>query len=144
VLSWLGVRGTLFIMPLVVFGSWTTFAAVAALGTIRITKTFENSVDYSVHKMVGQALYLPTSRESKYKAKVAIDTFFFRAGDVIAGGAVFVAVGMLGLGPHVLAGVNVVLSVIWLWLAWRTGRLHDKRAEERRARAALGIRETAP
>jgi ATP:ADP antiporter, AAA family len=145
ILAKLGVRKTLFVMPIVALGGWLGFAAFATLGTIQITKTVENSVDYSLHKTVGQALYLPTSRESKYKAKVAIDTFFFRLGDVIAGlGVVLVLVDVLGLGLHALAGINLVLSVIWLGLVWRTGRLHDIRAEERRARAALGIRETAP
>ena len=35
-----------------------------------------------------QALYLPTSREAKYKAKAAIDTFFMRFGDVLQAGIV--------------------------------------------------------
>jgi AAA family ATP:ADP antiporter len=144
-LSKLGVRKSLFITPIVVLGGWLVFAAVSTLGAIRITKTTENSVDYSLHKMVQQALYLPTSRESKYKAKVAIDTFFFRMGDVVAGlGVVFIVVSVLGLGIHALVGVNLVLAVIWIGLVWKMGRLHDVRAAERRARAAQGIRETAP
>jgi ATP:ADP antiporter, AAA family len=32
---------------------------------------------------VRQALYLLTSREAKYKAKAAIDTFVVRAGDML-------------------------------------------------------------
>jgi hypothetical protein len=34
-----------------------------------------------VQNTVRQALFLPTTREHKYKAKQAIDTFFWRAGD---------------------------------------------------------------
>jgi len=145
VLGKLGVRKALFIMPIVVLGSWLAFAAAATIATIRVTKTAENSVDYSLHNVVRQALYLPTSRESKYKAKAAIDTFFFRMGDVVAGlGVVFVVVEVLDLGVHALAVINIVLTLGWLWLAARAGRLHDVRAAERAARAALGIRETAP
>jgi hypothetical protein len=37
----------------------------------------------------GRALWLPTSREAKYKAKAAVDTFFMRGGDVLQAGIVF-------------------------------------------------------
>ena len=141
----LGVRKALFVMPVIVLGGWLAFAAVTTVGMIRITKTTENSVDYSLHNMLRHALFLPTSRESKYKAKAAVDTFFVRMADVIAGlGIVLLVIDVLGLGLHVLVGINLVLAVIWLVLVWRTGRMHDVRAEQRRARAALGIRETAP
>ena len=88
---------------------------------VRIEKTAENSLDYSLHNTLRQALFLPTSRESKYKAKAAIDTFFFRMGDVIAGlGIVFLLVEMLGLGVRAFAILNVVLGGVWLVLAYRS------------------------
>ena len=140
----LGIRRALFIMPVMILGGWAVFLAFASVATIRITKASENSMDYSLHNTLRQALYLPTSRASKYKAKAAIDTFFFRMGDVIAGlGVVFVLVDVLGLGVRAFAVLNLVLSVLWLWLAARTGRLHDQRTAERARRAADGLRETA-
>ena len=35
-----------------------------------------------------QALWLPTSREAKYRAKQAVDSFFVRMGDVVQAGLV--------------------------------------------------------
>ena len=97
------------------------------LAMIRIEKTSENSLDYSLHNTLRQALFLPTSPAAKYKAKAAIDTFFFRMGDVIAGlGIVFLFVEVLGLGVRAFAVLNVVLAVVWLVLAYRAGRLHDE------------------
>jgi AAA family ATP:ADP antiporter len=140
----LGIRRALFLMPVMVLGGWLAFFGFASVAAIRITKASENSLDYSLHNTVRQALYLPTSRASKYKAKAAIDTFFFRIGDVIAGlGVVFVLVDVLGLGVRAFAALNIVLGVLWLWLAARTGRLHDERTAERAQRAAQGLRETA-
>ena len=140
----LGIRRALFLMPMVVLGGWLAFFGFATVATIRITKASENSLDYSLHNTLRQALYLPTSRASKYKAKAAIDTFFFRIGDVIAGlGVVFVLVDVLGLGVRAFAALNIGLSALWLWLAARTGRLHDQRTAERAERAATGLRETA-
>ena len=61
---------------------------VPLLGLVRWGKTLENATDYSLQNTVRQALFLPTSREAKYKAKAAIDTFFMRFGDVLQAGLV--------------------------------------------------------
>ena len=53
------------------------------LAVVRIGKILENGTDYSIQNTVRQALFLPTSREAKYKAKAAIDTFCTRLGDVL-------------------------------------------------------------
>ncbi len=127
-LSAVGVRRTLFVMPLVAFGSWLLFLGRTTVSMIRLTKTAENSFDYSLHNTVRQALFLPTSREAKYKAKAAIDTFVFRIADVLAGlGVVYVLVH-LGVGARGFAIVNLVITLAWLLLVARTGRLHDELA----------------
>jgi AAA family ATP:ADP antiporter len=127
ILTKLGVRRALFIMPLIVLGGWFGLILFVNLTMIRIEKTTENSLDYSLHNTVRQALWLPTSREAKFKAKAAIDTFVFRMGDVIAGlGIVALFVEVFGLGVRAFAALNVVLAVIWLLLAYRAGKLHDE------------------
>ncbi|HET7504540.1 MAG TPA: MFS transporter [Kofleriaceae bacterium] len=131
----LGIRRVLFIMPLVVLVGWAGLFAFVSVTAVRIEKTVENSLDYSLHNTLRHALFLPTSREAKYKAKAAIDTFFFRMGDVIAGlGLVFLFVHVLGLGERAFAALNVALAVCWFALAVRTGRLYDQLAAERDAR----------
>src|SRR4029434_10040933 len=93
----------------------------------RVEKTAENSLDYSLHNTLRHALFLPTDRDSKYKAKAAIDTFVVRCGDVIAGlGIVFLFAQVLGLGVRAFAALNVALALCWLVLAFRAGRLHDR------------------
>jgi AAA family ATP:ADP antiporter len=58
-------------------------------------------------------LWLPTSREAKYKAKQAVDSFFVRTGDVMQAGLVF-AGEKLALTIPAFAGINVVLAGAWL------------------------------
>ncbi len=131
-LTKLGIRRALFIMPLVVLGGWFALLLFANMTTVAIEKTTENSLDYSLHNTLRQALFLPTSREGKYQGKAAIDTFFFRMGDVIAGlGIVFLLVQVLGLGVRAFAVMNVGLALCWLFLAFRTGRLHDRMTADR-------------
>jgi AAA family ATP:ADP antiporter len=127
-----GVRGALFVMPLVALGGWVAFAAWSTVTMIRITKTAENSVDYSLHNTVRHALFLPTSRDAKYKGKAAIDTFFFRFADVLAGlGVVYVLVHVVGAGVRGFAIVNLALTIAWLAIVARAGKLHDRLAAER-------------
>jgi hypothetical protein len=56
---------------------------------------------------------------------------------------IFLLVRVLGLGVRAFAVLNLGLSVCWLVIAVRTGRLHDRRTAERADRLARGVRETA-
>jgi AAA family ATP:ADP antiporter len=144
VIKLLGIGRGLLVMPAVVLLGWVAFAAFATIGTIRISKTIENSIDYSLQNTLKQALYLPTSRESKYKAKAAIDGFFFRFGDVVAAfGLVYLFSQVFALSLAAVALFNAAVVVVWMLVAYRTWRLHDQRTQERAARAELGLRETA-
>jgi AAA family ATP:ADP antiporter len=130
-LTRLGLRRALFIMPLVVLGGWFSLLLFANVTVVRIAKTAENSLDYSLHNTVRHALFLPTSRAAKYKAKAAIDSFVVRMGDVVAGlGIVVILVEVLELGVQAFAAMNVALAAVWLLLAARAGRLHDKLVDE--------------
>ena len=129
----LGIRRALFVMPLIVLGGWFALLLFTTVSTVRVEKTVENSLDYSLHNTLRQALFLPTRREHKYQGKAAIDTFFFRMGDVVAGiGVVFLLVEVLGLGARAFAGLNVGLALVWIALAARAGRVHDQLAAEAR------------
>jgi AAA family ATP:ADP antiporter len=135
----LGIRRTLFVMPVIVVVGWLGTAIFATVTMARAEKTAENSLDYSLHNTVRQVLFLPTSRESKYKAKAAIDTFFFRMGDVIAGvGLVVLFVEVLGLGIRAFAVLNVCLGLLWLVMAARAGALHAELIAAQTKRALAG------
>ena len=62
-------------------------------------------------------LWLPTSREEKYKARQAVDTFFVRTGDVLSGILVFAGTSWLGLGARGFAATNLFLVVLWTAVA---------------------------
>ena len=82
----------------------------------------ENSIDYSLQNTTRNALYLPTSREAKYKAKQANDTFFVRLGDVASAGLVFAGTTWLAFGPRQFALTAVALVILWLVIALALGR----------------------
>ena len=106
-------------------------AIVPVLAFIRTAKLAENSIDYSLQNTTRNALYLPTSREAKYKAKQANDTFFVRMGDVLSAGLVFAGTTWLGFAPRQFALVNVGLVLVWLVLAVALGRRFQQLAGTR-------------
>lgn len=114
----LGIAGVLLALPLVAFGAYGLVAAGAGLAAIRWAKTAENAVDYSIMNTGKQMLWLATRREEKYKAKQAIDTFFVRAGDLLAAGLVYVGTTWGGAGVRSFGAANVVLVVVWAGIAW--------------------------
>jgi AAA family ATP:ADP antiporter len=126
VIRLMGVRGALFILPVIALVNYSIIAVAPILAVVRIGKILENSTDYSIQNTLRQALFLPTSREAKYKAKAAIDTFFTRGGDVLSAG--FVAGGALvGATVSVFASLNVLLTVAWLAVAGQIAREHRKK-----------------
>jgi ATP/ADP translocase len=78
VFKWIGIRGALFILPIIALGSYSMIALLPILAMVRVAKVVENSTDYSIQNTARHALFLPTSREAKYNAKQAIDAFFWR------------------------------------------------------------------
>ncbi|MCC6587108.1 MAG: translocase [Bryobacterales bacterium] len=111
--KWIGVRGALFILPLISLTGYGLLATIPILALVRSVKILENATDYSLNNTVRAALFLPTSREEKYKGKATIDTFFARAGDMLQAGFVFVGT-QLALGVTGMATINIVLVSIWL------------------------------
>ncbi len=122
VLKYFGVRAGLLVLPLVGLIGYGAMAFVPILAFIRAAKIAENSIDYSLQNTTRNALYLPTSREAKYKAKQANDTFFVRFGDVISAGIVFAGTVWLGFEPQQFALVNLALIAVWLVVAVALGR----------------------
>jgi AAA family ATP:ADP antiporter len=129
----LGMAGALFALPIVALCTYSLVAAGAGFAILRAAKLAENSTDYSVMNTVRQMLWLPASREEKYKAKQAIDTFFVRAGDVLSAGIVFAGTNWLALSVAGFGKANVVFVLVWLGLAAMLLREYRKVAAPREA-----------
>ena len=116
VIRHLGVGRALLVLPVVALGGNLFMACLPVLALVRGAKVVENGVDYSLQNTAGNALYLVTSREAKYKAKAFIDAFLMRAGDALAAGAIW-AGSHLGWSTRVFTRVDLVLCVVWIGVA---------------------------
>lgn len=138
IFKFMGVRGAIFILPVIALGGYSLLMAAPVLAAVRFTKTLENSTDYSIQNMVRHALFLITSREAKYKAKAAIDTFVVRAGDVLQAGIVFAGTSA-GLGISQFAMICVAFTLVWLFIAWRLYLRHKEQEREYLVGAAPAV-----
>ena len=108
-----GVGGALLFLPLLAITGYGAAALVPLLAIVATVKVVENSTDYSLQNTIQQALFLPTSRDAKYKAKSAIDTFSVRLGDLVSTGLVFLGaqihLSTLGFSiANVIAGLGSI------------------------------------
>lgn len=122
ILKYLGIPIAILILPTIALGGYASLAFYPILNVVRWVKIAENATDYSLQNTVRNALFLPTTREEKYKAKQAIDTFFVRAGDVLSAVLVYVGVNRLAFNTKNFALVNLGLVVVWFILAIFIGK----------------------
>jgi len=137
IFRWFGVRGAMLFLPFIALGGYFFIGLGATFAVVKWTKVAENSTDYSLMNTVKQALFLITSREAKYKAKAAIDTFFVRTGDVLVALTIFIGTTFFSFSLESFARINVAASIIWIILSFLTIREH-KRLKENMAAHNLG------
>jgi AAA family ATP:ADP antiporter len=129
VLDVLGVGRALFVHPIVALASYLLMLRAPSFEAIRLLKIADNSINYSLGNTTRQALWLPTTREAKYKAKQAVDSFCQRAGDVLSAGIVY-AGELTSLTVSGFAASNVVFAGAWLGVAFGLrARLHARAHE---------------
>lgn len=126
VVKYLGIRVAIMMLPAIALGGYAIIAFTPLISLIRLAKTAENASDYSINNTARQMLFLPTTREQKYKAKVAIDSFFVRAGDVLSAALVYAGLHWLSLSLTQFALVNLVLVAVWLIIAFYVGRANQQ------------------
>jgi ATP:ADP antiporter, AAA family len=128
ILKYFGVRIAILVLPVLALAGYTVLAFAPILALVRAVKIAENATDYSIQKTTSNVLFLPTSRDQKYKGKQVIDSFFWRAGDVMSAVLVYLGLTVLGLGPMGFARVNLVLACVWLILAVAVGREYIRKS----------------
>jgi AAA family ATP:ADP antiporter len=125
----IGVRGSMFVLPVISLVTFVTILANPILQVVRVLKIAENSTNYSLQNTVRAALLLPTSREAKYKAKAAIETFCVRLGDVLQAGVIFFGTS-LRFGVQAFAGMTLAITMLWLFVAFKLYQEHKRKAPE--------------
>ena len=125
IFQYAGVGVALFVLPVIALGGYGLLIFAPVLAIVRAAKILENATDYSLNNTVRHALFLNTSREAKYKAKAAIDTFFVRFGDLIQAAVVFIGTSLAWTTKN-FAVLNALFVLVWLFAAWQIYRLYRR------------------
>ena len=136
-IKYLGVRVAVLVLPILALTGYAILAFAPILALVRAVKIAENATDYSINNTVRNVLFLPTSRDQKYKAKQVIDSFFVRAGDVLSAALVYVGVTLLGFSGTGFARVNLVLAAVWVLIAVAIGREYQRKSRAQQATAFI-------
>jgi AAA family ATP:ADP antiporter len=86
VMSRLGVGVALLVLPFAALAGSGAFMALPALWIGSLLNTADNGFSYSINQSAKESLYVPTTREEKYKAKAFIDMFVQRFAKAVAVG----------------------------------------------------------
>jgi len=132
----LGVSRAVTILPALSLVAYNVLAFTPGIWVVLGAKVAEKGTDYSLSTTVRNMLFLPCTREEKYSAKQAIDSFFFRMGDVVSAAIVFLGT-RAGLMASGFAKLNVVLAAAFLGLAVLVGRAYMGRTSTTRTATTL-------
>jgi AAA family ATP:ADP antiporter len=124
----IGVRGAVLVLPVITLIGYGLLVFIPVFSVMRVVKVIENSTDYSLMNTTRHALYLPLSAAKKYEGKTAIEGFFWRFGDLAQAGAIYAGLHWFNFGIMHFALVNMVLSLVWLAVAWQVAKLYRARS----------------
>lgn len=87
VIRWLGVGGTLAIVPLLTIAGFAALLLRDTWMVLALFMVFRRAFHYALDRPAREVLYTVVGPDAKYKSKSFIDTFIYRGGDVIGGWA---------------------------------------------------------
>ena len=131
VMSHFGLGFALMVLPVAALAGSMGFMALPVLGMGSALNTLDNGFSYSINQSAKEALYVPTSKDEKYKAKAFIDMFVQRFAKAVAVG---VSLGITMVFREYsslrwLSGFTVAVIALWIFAALYAGRSFKKMTE---------------
>jgi len=128
-----GLGVALAALPVATALGFIGLAIYGSFALLILLEAMNRAVQRGLTRPAREALFTVIGREDKYKAKAFIDTFVYRAGDVV-GAQTEGLLGRLGLALGGLVSVVVPLALFWAMLGIWLGRAQQRRAAETVAR----------
>ncbi len=127
-----GLGVALAVLPIATAIGFIGLAIYGSFVVLILLEATNRAVQRGLTRPAREALFTVVSREDKYKSKAFIDTFLYRAGDVI-GAQTEGVLGRLGFALGGLVSVVLPLALIWAALGIWLGRAHQARNSHNQA-----------
>ena len=121
-----GLATALAALPIATAVGFIGLAIYGSFAALILLEAMNRAVQRGLTRPAREALFTVISREDKYKAKAFIDTFVYRAGDVVGAGTEG-ALGRIGLALGGLVSVVVPIALVWAALGIWLGRAQRRR-----------------
>jgi len=122
-----GIARALLVTPVTIVAGFCLIGFLPAFAVLQAALVVQRSLDYSLLNTARSALFLPANREEKYQAKTAIDTLFYRLGDLLSTLGVFVGLRLVDDPRQQFVWLIVVLGATMTAVAWLIGREYARR-----------------
>jgi AAA family ATP:ADP antiporter len=126
-----GVGVALLFLPVSILLGSVGFLLVPSLVFVVAMSASDNALNYSINQSAREALYTPTTREVKYKAKAFIDMFVQRFAKVIAVALNLAFAAFVGIQDvRWLSLASIIVLVAWIAVVRYAGRQFEAQAAE--------------
>ena len=125
-----GLKVALLILPLAILSVSAGYLALPILMIGMIMPSSDGGLAYSLNQSAKEALYVPTTRDEKYKAKAFIDMFVQRFAKVLAIGVTLGITAVFKEYSSVrwLSLVTIGVVVLWIFAVRYAGNEFNKKA----------------
>lgn len=129
VMTRFGLTTALLVLPLAVLVGSAGFLAFPLLWVGSFLNTADNGFSYSINQSAKEALYVPATRDEKYKAKAFIDMFVQRFAKAVAVGiSLLITTLFRDFGSiRYLSVATALIVVVWILAARYGGRVFRER-----------------
>lgn len=122
----IGTRASLMSFPLLLICSCLVYFFVPNLYTVTVFMILLKGLHYAFNQPVRETLYIPTSRDIKYKAKAWIDVAGLRGAKALG----FGVTNIVGHSSSVLGLTVVGFLSVWTLMASIVGRANEKAVQK--------------
>ena len=133
-----GIARALLVTPIAILAGFCLIGLVPVFAVLQSALVVQRSLDYSLLNTTRSALLLPATREEKYQAKTAIDTLFYRLGDLLSSVGVFIGLRLVEDARVQFVWLAIVLAATMTGVAWLIGREYRRRFSPAAGRSAGG------
>jgi AAA family ATP:ADP antiporter len=119
-ISKLGTRALLIVMPLISLVGYTALAISPVLAVLVSLGVVRRAGEYAISKPARETLFNVLPPEQKYRAKNVIDTLVHRTGDT-SSAWLLNGLKAAGLNAHQMLWLAAPISALWLLIAWLLG-----------------------
>ncbi len=122
----LGLTTSLIILPVLLGGVALILGSLKSVTIAAIAVVIAKGINYALYQPTKEQLYIPTSKDAKYKSKAFIEMFGSRTSKAVGSLVNMIKLYAPVIFPIISMGSSLGLCLIWLMISMYLGKTYDK------------------